>query len=131
MIETSTDSIPGRREAAGSPPARCEVPGLRGITGRLRLQVADIPSGVLQVEPGGAVQIVNDGSADAVLTVDTAATLTALLQGELSPIVAHLQDRLQVEGDAALALRVLFGLQAGSPWKVETRRRDGSCYLTP
>jgi hypothetical protein len=39
-----------------------------------------------------------------------------LLRGDLPPIVAHLQGRLRFEGDAALALKVLFGLQENSPW---------------
>ena len=101
---------------------RGAAPGLKGVSGKLRLQVADISVGVLQVEPSGAVAIVDDGDAATLLVVDTQGTLAALLRGEVSPIVAGLQDRVRVEGDLALALRVLLGLQAGSPWSVATQR---------
>jgi hypothetical protein len=101
---------------------RGEAPGLKGISGKLRLKVAEAAAGVLQIEPSGVVEIVKEGDTTAVVAVDAQDTLTALLRGEMNPIVAHLQDRLLVEGDVALALRVLFGLQAGSPWSDVTRR---------
>jgi putative sterol carrier protein len=104
------------RRTAGIAPAGGKAPGLTGLSGKLRLQVGETTAGMLQIEPSGAIEITQDGEAATLLAVDTQETLEALLRGELNPIVAHLQDRLRVEGDAALALRVLFGLQAGSPW---------------
>ncbi len=102
---------------SGSAPQRGEAPGLKGVSGRLRLQVGDVATADLRIEPSGAVELVGVGDAAAVITVDTQSTLTGLLSGESSPIVALLQDRLQVEGDLALAWRVLLGLQAGSLWQ--------------
>jgi hypothetical protein len=101
---------------------RGAAPGLKGVSGKLRLLVAEAPVGVLQVEPSGAVAIAADGSTPTAIAVDTQQTLLALLRGELNPIVAALQDRLQVDGDIALALRVFMGLQGGSPWSAATRR---------
>ena len=98
-------------------PVGGRAPGLEGISGKLRLQVKDSVAGVLHIEPSGTVKIAMEGDATAVLIADCEATLLALLRGEGSPIVAYLQDRLHVEGDLALSLRVLFGLHAGSPWK--------------
>ena len=117
MAERSDNQRPERYGMTGSAALRGEAPGLKGVTGRLQLQVGDVAAGVLQIEPSGAVELVGVGDAAAVITVDTQSTLAALLSGESSPIVALLQDRLQVEGDLALAWRVLLGLQAGSLWK--------------
>lgn len=95
---------------------RGAAPGLRGVSGKLRLQVAETSAGVLKIEPSGAIAIVREDRTQTVVAVDTQQTLLALLRGELSPVVAALQDRLRVEGDLWLALRVLMGLQGGSPW---------------
>lgn len=94
---------------------RGQAAGLEDISGQLRLQVAGAPAGVLKVERG-AVEIAPDGDAPALLEVDGQPTLLGVLGGELHPFVAFLQGRLRLEGDRALALRILFGLQAGSPW---------------
>jgi hypothetical protein len=64
----------------------------------------------------GAAEIDPDGEADATLDADTLQTLVGLLGGEVHPIVARLQNRVRVEGDVALIVRVFLGLQAGSPW---------------
>jgi putative sterol carrier protein len=82
----------------------------------MELYVASAPAGVMLVEESGEVWIGKDGKALALIATDTDDTLLELLRGELPPVVAHLQGRLRFEGDAALALRVLFGLQENSPW---------------
>jgi putative sterol carrier protein len=100
---------------------RGEAAGLEDISGQLRLQIAGAPAGVLKVEHG-AVEIAPDGDAPALLAVDTPQTLLAVLGGESHPFVAYLQGHLRIEGDRALALRIAFGLQAGSPWSGLTPR---------
>ena len=92
-----------------------QAAGLEDITGQLRLEVAGAPVAVLKVADG-AVEIAPGGDAAALLAVDTQATLLGVLSGKLHPFVAFLQGRLRIEGDRALALRILFGLQAPSPW---------------
>jgi putative sterol carrier protein len=82
----------------------------------MELYVASASAGVMLVEESGEVWIAQDGKAVALIAIDSDETLLELLRGDLPPVVAHLQGRLRFEGDAALALRVLFGLQENSPW---------------
>jgi hypothetical protein len=89
--------------------------GVTNLTARIRLQVGEEPVGVLQVA-GGAVAIGSDGEAAGSVRADTLQTLVGLLGGEVHPIVARLQNRVRVDGDVPLILRVFLGLQAGSPW---------------
>ena len=95
---------------------RGNAPGLAGITGRMHLHVDSVPSGVMSVDESGEVWILEKGDAETIIAFDSHELLLDLLRGKISPIVAHLQGRLRFEGDAALALKVLLGLQAGSPW---------------
>jgi hypothetical protein len=85
------------------------------LAGRIRLQVAGTDAGVLRVANGEA-EIGPDGEAAGSVSADTLQTLVGLLGGEVHPIVARLQNRVQVDGDVPLILRVFLGLQAGSPW---------------
>lgn len=89
--------------------------GLVDLTARIRLQVGEEPVGVLKIA-GGAVAIGPDGEAAGSVSADTLQTLVGLLGGEVHPIVARLQNRVLVDGDVPLILRVFLGLQAGSPW---------------
>jgi hypothetical protein len=79
------------------------------------LEIASQPVGLLHIENGGG-SILAPGEAPATASFDTEATLKRVLGGALHPIVARLQRRLDVAGDAALVLKVLMGLQAQSPW---------------
>ena len=93
------------------------APGLEGVTGKLELQVAHVTVGVLRVENGFVEFIYSPAPhATASASIDSQETLERLLTGRLHPIVARLQGRLTVAGDAAFAIRVLLGLLAGSPW---------------
>lgn len=94
---------------------RGRAPGLEGLAGRLRLEVGDEVFGDLSIRDG-AVEIVPDADAPATLVTNDERTMLQLLGGELHPIVASLQKRGRVEGDVRFSLRVLLGLQAGSPW---------------
>ena len=100
---------------------RGRAPGLAGVSCRAEIRIAGQPAGVLQVEETGDVSIVGKGKTTVLIALDSRETLIDLLRGELPPIVAHLQGRLRFEGDGDLALRILFGLQAGSPWAAEPR----------
>jgi putative sterol carrier protein len=110
MVATSTTQE-SWRSVCGS------APGLAGLSCRVALYVASTPAGVMLIQEGGEVSIVEEkGEAAALIALDTQETLVGLLRGDLPPMVAHLQGRLRFEGDADLALRVLFGLQEASPW---------------
>jgi putative sterol carrier protein len=93
----------------------------------VEVYVANASVGVMLVEDGGAVRIVDDSeAATALIALDSHETLAGLLRGDLPPFVAHLQGRLRFEGDADLALRVLLGLQEGSPWAEPLQTREAS-----
>jgi putative sterol carrier protein len=96
---------------------RGKARGLKGVPARLGLDVAGTSAGVLQVEESGDVEIVPDGEATTQLAVDSYETLAQLLSGDMSPMIAYLQGRLRAQGDSALVVRVLLGLQVDSPWK--------------
>jgi putative sterol carrier protein len=101
------------------------APGLAGLSCHVELYVANALAGVLRIEESGDVCIVDQGGATALIAMDSQETLVQLLRGDLPPIVAHLQGLVRFEGDADLALRVLFGLQEGSPWiEPETGERS-------
>jgi hypothetical protein len=95
---------------------RGRAPGLAGLSCGMELYVANACAGAMLIEESGEVRIVDECKAAGLIATDREETLIDLLRGELPPIVAHLQGRLRFEGDADLALRVLFGLQEGSPW---------------
>ena len=98
-------------------------PGRAGLCGCMELHVASSPAGLMLVEETGEIWIGENGVACALIATDSHDTLIELLRGDLPPIVAHLQGRLRFEGDAALALRVLFGLQEESPWAAQSSGR--------
>jgi hypothetical protein len=94
---------------------RGKAPGLEGLSGKVRLHVAQTSAGVMHVD-SGEVWILQQGDTETIVAFDSHELMLQLLRGEISPIVAHLQGRLRFQGDGALALKVLLGLQAGSPW---------------
>jgi hypothetical protein len=89
--------------------------GLSDLAGDLRLEINCQPVGILHVENGN-VSILSGDDATALVAVDCQRTLLGVLGGTTHPFVANLQGRLRIEGDRALALRVLLGLRSGSPW---------------
>jgi putative sterol carrier protein len=98
------------------PPLGGTAPGLKGLHGRLRIDVGGKTIGVLTVDDGH-VELINDqGPADAVATCATAEDLKHLVRGEVNPVVAGLQGRVQLQGDMQFAIKVVLGLRAGSPF---------------
>ena len=67
------------------------VPGLEGLSGRLRVEVMGKGSVVLEVKDGQARFLPADGDAVATAIVDSEETLRALQRGRLNPVVAALQ----------------------------------------
>jgi hypothetical protein len=96
MGETSASSGPVDPGKWAS--VRGHAPGLSGLCGRILLRVGGATAGVLQ----------------------TPETLLRMLAGEHAPMVSMLQGRVRSEGDHPFVLRVLFGLQSGSPWRADT-----------
>jgi len=98
-------------EAAG--PRQMAMPSLAGLSGRLRVDVAGQPACALEIHDGTvSVRPADAGDADAVLQFDSEETLASFRRGELNPVVAVLQGRMFPEGDGALAIKTILGLQA-------------------
>jgi putative sterol carrier protein len=89
------------------------MPSLAGLSGRLRVDVAGQPAWVLEIHDGTvSVRPADAEDADAVLQFDSEETVASFRRGELNPVVAVLQGRMLPEGDGALAIRTVLGLQA-------------------
>ena len=95
-------------------PQSQSVPSLAGLSGRLRVDVAGQPAWVLAIHDGTVSSRPAAGAedADAILKCDSEETLAAFRRGQLNPVVAMLQGLVHTEGDRALAIRVILGLQA-------------------
>lgn len=92
------------------------TPGLAGITGDLRLDVAGKTAATLHIDDGFVEIVRNEGHADAVADYADDKTLIDLLSGELNLVVAVLQGRMEVNGNLSFATRCLLGLQVGKPF---------------
>jgi hypothetical protein len=116
MAETSME----QQIAAPSGPIRGHAEGLAGVKGRLSVNVAGAPLGVLHVDEG-ELEFVPGETAGADVTVffDDRDDVVRLLRGELNPVVALLQNRMRVEGNPVVATRIILGLRAGSSFRGE------------
>ena len=105
-METGT-----REPTAGTQPQF--VPSLAGLSAQLRIDVAGHPAWVLVIHDGtfSGRPAAGAEDADAVLECDSEKTFAALHRGQLNPVVAMLQGLVHAEGDVALAIRVILGLQ--------------------
>ncbi len=104
----------GRQAPHAAGPQPVFVSSLAGLTARLRLDVGAQPARMLEIHDGSFSSRPAAGAedADAVLKCDSDDTVAAFRRGALNPIVAMLQGRMHPEGDTALAIRVIQGLQA-------------------
>jgi putative sterol carrier protein len=93
------------------------APGLEGLYGRVRLNVAGQPIGTLVVE-GMYVALVPDvhGPADTTVMCADRKTLRKLLRGELNPFISSMQRVARLAGNRGFGTRVMLGLQVGSPF---------------
>ncbi len=96
--------------------ARGRIPGLSGISGRLSLHVDGDACGAIEVEDGEVIFRLGAGESDAVAICDSVETMVAIGQGQLNPVVAALQNRLELEGDRAFAIKVIRELHGTSPF---------------
>jgi len=93
------------------------APGLEGLYGRLRINVAGKPVGTLVVE-GVYVALVPDihGPADTTVMCADQQTLRKLLRGQLNPFISSMQRAARLAGNRGFGTRVMLGLQVGSPF---------------
>jgi hypothetical protein len=113
MANEISDTDAGRR----TQPLGGVAPGLAGVHGRMRIEVAGKPVGTLIVE-GTHVELSNDttGPADAVGVCATDDDFRRLLKGEMNPFIASMRGWARLKGDRAFGTKVILGLQAGSPF---------------
>jgi hypothetical protein len=99
------------------PPLGGVAPGLAGVHGRLRIEVAGKPVGTLVVE-GTHVELTSDttGPADAIGECATDDDFRKLLKGELNVFIASMRGWARLRGDRNFGTKVVLGLQAGSPF---------------
>lgn len=102
--------------------AHGHAPALEGVSGRLRLDVGGDPVGTLEIREGEVTFHHGDSTTvDAVAACDSVETLHAITDGTLNPVVASLQNRLEITGNRAFAIRVVLGLLGSSPLRNKTR----------
>jgi hypothetical protein len=86
---------------------------LEGVTGTARFMVAENPYITLRVHDGDVDIVPNDVATDVVYRCRSKQDAQALLRGEINPVVAALQGRLDFGGDFGLATRILYGFHGG------------------
>jgi len=103
------------------------APGLAGVYGRLRVTVAGKPVATLVVQ-GEYVALIPDtsGPADANLLCADDEVFRKLLRGELNPFIASMRRWARLSGDRGFGVRVIFGLEAGSPFAEEAEKEHTS-----
>jgi hypothetical protein len=101
------------------------APGLAGLYGRLRMNVAGKPVATLVVE-GTYVALIPDthGPADATAILADEETMRKLLRGELNPFIASMLRLARLSGDRGFGTRVILGLQVESPFKADSGKGD-------
>src|SRR5262249_1588400 len=98
------------RRSRMTEPLRYHVAELEGGAGRVRLDIGKTPYAMVEVHDGEVEIHEGAGDADAVATCDSEAMVSALGRGELNPVVAALQNKLALDGDLVLAIRVILGV---------------------
>lgn len=99
------------------------APGLEGLHGRVRVDVAGMTVGFLVVDDGQVAFTQDDGEVRAAFVCHDREVLDKLRSRELNPFVAALQGRFALSGDVRFGIQVLLGLQASSPFAT---RRTGA-----
>jgi hypothetical protein len=92
---------------------RAHVQGLRGVSGTLRVDVQGKTMGALVVEDGTTEFVPGSREGQATANFQAPDDVRALLRGEVHPVVAALQRRVEIEGDAALGARIILGMRSG------------------
>ncbi len=104
--------VGGESRVVGGP-----APGLVGVYGRLRIEVAGKPVGTLVID-GPRVALTPDttGPSDACILCADDESFRTLLKGELNPFVASMRGLARIKGDRNFGTKVMLGLRAGSPF---------------
>ena len=106
----------GRESALSERRWEADSPALAGVSGRMRLAVGGKSVGVLSIDDGHLRLTEDDSPVDITVNCATRADLIKLLRGEINPIVSALRGIIRLRGDRTLAVKVILGLRAGSPF---------------
>jgi hypothetical protein len=99
------------------PARKKRPPGLEGVRGRIRFETEDGGGAYLLRIEDDEVELTTGGDdAEAVVVCDSKVLIARLLRGEANLVVETLQGHTSQRGDVALAIKTVFGLQAGSPF---------------
>jgi hypothetical protein len=111
-MANETSGIASDARVVGGP-----APGLVGVYGRLRVEVAGKSVGTLVID-GPRVGLTPDttGPADAILVCSDDESFRKLLKGELNPFVASMRGWARIKGDRNFGTKVMLGLRVGSPF---------------
>jgi hypothetical protein len=82
--------------------------------------------GVIHVEDGQVTLMPSSGSVEAVITTAGEDDLRRLLHGEMNAIVATIRGNIDLEGNVALAARLLYALQADLTVRKRRGAKDGT-----
>jgi hypothetical protein len=99
-----------------------DLPALAGLSGRMRVDVKDVPVATIHLEKGRMWASDPEAEAEAVAVVEERSDFEKILAGELNPVVASIQGRLRFRGDPELATRLVNALNAARPF---AGRREG------
>jgi hypothetical protein len=105
-----------QKGGASTPAATLDLPALAGLSGTMRVDVKDQPAATIHLENGRVWAGGPGDKADAVATVQERSDFELLLAGELNPVVAAIQGRLQLHGNPELATRLVAALNAAKPF---------------
>jgi putative sterol carrier protein len=106
MEQQQQTTVPAQPRASAR-----RVPGLEGVSGKLRVEVEGKSPRVFAIHDGLIEPAEANGQVDAVIVFDDESCVEELLTGKLNPIVAGLQGRLRISGNMGLAAKVLLELQ--------------------
>jgi putative sterol carrier protein len=97
---------------------------LARVSGRLRLEAGNRHLGIIDIQDGEVTFHEGDGAeVNAVAICDSVETLTAMTDGNLNPVIAFLQNRLDITGDRWFAIRAILGLLGSSPLRDQTKEQ--------
>jgi hypothetical protein len=114
-MANESSEVAGEASIKGGP-----APGLAGVYGRLRIEVAGKPVATLVID-GPRVALTPDttGPADAIVLCSDDQAFRKLIGGELNPFVASMRGWARIKGDRNFGTRVILGLRAGSPFAAQ------------
>lgn len=115
-----------RTPASGPPPKAAiqpllerppvQIPLLAGVSGSMRIDVQGQPVASIEVQNGQVSLTDPSGEPTAIVNVADLSDLQSIVQGDLNPVVAAIQGRVVLEGDAEFGIDLILTLHAARPF---------------